>query len=257
MSAEAANSQAANSQAANSAIVTVNPETSANETKTTMTSGMEAADDETSGIEATDDETSAGDTGVADLCFSARALAQTHPMTAVSHRYRQECLERERRQQPVSELADWAATSLLVGYCLRRCEEQAAQPATNTGADSEAGTAEADSVDASCDTGAEASGAEADRAEADRAGAGTAEVDLHRVNALSESLRAGNPASVTLLEPDLVVAALDRLIATELDKRHEHLREQLDDDAWTELGDYLAWWVIHGYALRASEQKVR
>ncbi len=175
----------------------------------------------------------------ADLCFSARALAQTHPMTAVSHRYRQKCIERERRQQPVRELADWAGTSLLVGYCLRRCEEQAVLAIAGSGISTGVNGDETDT-----ETNTEATASNEVRSE---------DVDLHRVNALSESLRTGDPASVTLLEADLVVGALDRLIATELDKRHEHMREQLDDEAWTELGDYLAWWVIHGYALRASE----
>ncbi len=211
----------------------------------------EAADPEAAGAEAAEADE------VADLCFSARALAQTHPMTAAALRYRQECAERERSQQPVSELSDWAATCLLVGYCLRRCEEQAAHA---PGADDaeEGGAAEdgADSGDTDAGGADESDTDENDEAET-AADAAVAGVDLHRVNELSESLRTGDPASVTLLRADLVVAALDRLIATELDKRHEHLREQLDDDAWGELGDYLAWWVIHGYALRASEQTLR
>lgn len=155
---------------------------------------------------------------VSDVCFTARALAQTHPMTEASHRYRQECLEGERRRQPVTELADWAATALLVGYCLRRSEEQRVAGGE---------------IGATVSTGGE--------------------IDLERVTALSESLRVGDAGSVSLLPAEVTVAALDRIIATELDKRQEHLREQLDDEAWSELEDYIAWWVIHGYALRASE----
>lgn len=163
--------------------------------------------------------TAATQTDVADLCFTARALAQTHPMTEVSLRYRQQCFEQERGRQPVSELADWASTALLVGYCLRRSEEK--------------------------------------RVPEDRLPARAAtpdEVDLDRVAALSEALRTGDAATVSLLPSKVIVAALDRIIATELDKRHEHLREQLDDAAWSELEDYITWWVIHGYALRASER---
>ncbi|MXW95234.1 MAG: hypothetical protein F4110_12485 [Acidimicrobiaceae bacterium] len=162
--------------------------------------------------------TAAAGVDVSDLCFTARALAQTHPMTEASHHYRQECLERERRRQPVTELADWAATALLVGYCLRRSEEQR----VNDGA-----------FAAAASTGNE--------------------IDLDHVTALTESLRLGDPGSVSLLPADVTVAALDRIIGTELDKRNEHLREQLDDASWSELEDYIAWWVIHGYALRASE----
>ena len=162
--------------------------------------------------------TAAAEVDVSDLCFAARALAQTHPMTDASHRYRQECLDSERRRQPVTELADWAATALLVGYCLRRSEEQRVH----------------------------------DGAFAAAASTGD-QIDLEHVTALSESLRVGDPGSVSLLPAEVTVAALDRIIATELDKRQEHLREQLDDEAWSELEDYIAWWVIHGYALRASE----
>ncbi|MCY3620002.1 MAG: hypothetical protein OXH67_13380 [Acidimicrobiaceae bacterium] len=161
--------------------------------------------------------TAAAETDVSDLCFAARALAQTHPMTEASLRYRQQCFETERARQPVTELADWASTALLVGYCLRRSEEQ--------------------------------------RVPGDRlpAAAADGEIDLENVAALSETLRVGDPGSVSLLPAGVTVAALDRIIATELDKRNEHLREQLDDASWSELEDYIAWWTIHGYALRASE----
>ena len=165
--------------------------------------------------------TATTEVGVADLCFAARALAQTHPMTEASLRYRQQCFESERARQPVSELADWASTALLVGYCLRRSEEQ--------------------------------------RVPQDRlpAVAAASEIDLERVAALSEALRTGDAGSVSLLAASVTVAALDRIIATELDKRNEHLREQLDDAEWSELEDYIAWWVIHGYALRTSERPGR
>ena len=161
--------------------------------------------------------TAAAGIDVSDLCFAARALAQTHPMTEASLRYRQQCFKSERARQPVTELADWAGTALLVGYCLRRSEEQ--------------------------------------RVHGDRLPAAAADggIDIENVAALSETLRVGDPGSVSLLPADVVVAALDRIIATELEKRHEHLREQLDDASWSELEDYIAWWVIHGYALRASE----
>ena len=167
--------------------------------------------------------TAAAGTDVSDLCFTARALAQTHPMTEASHRYRQECLDSERRRQPVTELADWAGTALLVGYCLRRSEEQRVHEDPPP------------AVAVSADRG----------------------IDLDSVTALSESLRVGDAGSVSLLPAEVTVAALDRIIATELDKRHEHLREQLDDPSWSELEDYIAWWVIHGYALRASEIPAR
>ncbi len=158
-----------------------------------------------------------------DLCFTARALAQTHPLTASAHRYRQACFERERAKQPVPELADWAGAGLLVGYCLRRAEERAAGfsfvPAVSTA----------------------------------EVGAASSAEPPARVASITDALRLGDADSVTLLPGAEVVAALDRLIATEVDKRREHLREQLDDESWAELEGYIAWWVIHGYALRAGE----
>jgi len=160
---------------------------------------------------------------VADLCFTARALAQTHPLTEEAHRYRQRCFEAERVRQPVTELADWAATALLVGYCLRRAEERRAGRggglSGSVGSDGSACTADL-------------SAAAAD---------------------ISNSLRAGNAEEVTLLASQLTISALDRVIATELDKRREHLREQLDDQQWSELQEYIAWWVVHGYSTRAAE----
>ncbi|MCY3608904.1 MAG: hypothetical protein OXG57_10745 [Acidimicrobiaceae bacterium] len=157
-----------------------------------------------------------------ELCFAARALAQSHAMTESAHRYRQACLERERMRQPVSELADWAGTALLVGYCLRRSEEARTL-------DTELGAPAAQDH----------------------------QIDLDDVEALTESLRVGDPGSVALLPAEAALTALDRIIATEVDKRREHLREQLDDASWLELEDYIAWWVIHGYALRASERPKR
>ena len=182
--------------------------------------------------------TAAAGIDVGDLCFTARALAQTHPMTEASHRYRQECLEGERRRQPVTELADWAATALLVGYCLRRSEEQRVDGGQPGAAVSTSGQ-----IDAAVSTGGQIGAAVSTGGE----------IDLERVTALSESLRVGDAGSVSLLAADVTIAALDQIIATELDKRREHLREQLDDASWSELEDYIAWWVIHGYALRASE----
>lgn len=169
------------------------------------------------------------DETVDELCFVARALAQTHPMTEAAHRYRQRCHETERSRQPVTELADWASTALLVGYCLRRAEEQRAE------------------------AGGEPAGSE--RAGAEWAGPAEAGPDdlAPAIAAAAESLRTGEAERVTLLDPDVTVSALDRVIATELDKRQEHLREQLDDQEWSELEDYIAWWTVHGYALRAVE----
>ena len=162
-------------------------------------------------------------------------------MTEAAHRYRQRCHETERSRQPVTELADWASTALLVGYCLRRAE---AQRAGVESAGAGAGPAGAVS------DGGEPAGSE--RAGAGPVGAGSDDL-APAIAAAAESLRTGEAERVTLLDPDITISALDRVIATELDKRQEHLREQLDDQEWSELEDYIAWWTVHGYALRAVE----
>ncbi len=154
------------------------------------------------------------DTHVDNLCFTARALAQTHPMKEASHRYRQSCIEQERQRQPVSEPADWAGTALMVGYCLRRAEEKAA-------------------------------------AVSPREPAGR--IETTQIDMISSSLGTDNAHHVVLLPVDVVTAALDKIITTEIDKRYEHMHEQLDTDAWRELEDYITWWVLHGYGLRAAE----
>lgn len=166
------------------------------------------------------DDVSSRDAGagiaVPDLCFVARALAQTHPMSESAFRYRQSCFESERERQHVGELADWASTAMLVGYCLRRSEERVAD--------------------------AVAVAAEIDAAEL-----------AHRAARMAETLRTGDAQSVTLLPADVAIAAIDQIIGTEIHKRHEHLREQLDDEAWAEFEGYVAWWVVHGYCVRAVE----
>lgn len=201
---------------------------------------------------------------VDDLCFTARALAQTHPMTEAAHRYRQRCHRTERSRQPAPEPADWASTALLVGYCLRRAEEQQA------GTEPISGESEGDRLEPG-GTGAAPAGADSVRVEdagvgpepvetwaepvesgVEPAGAGADDLS-GAIAAAAESLRTGEAERVTLLDPAVVVSALDRVIATELDKRQEHLREQLDDAEWSELEDYIAWWTVHGYALRAVE----
>lgn len=153
---------------------------------------------------------------VAEMCFAARALAQSHPMTPEALAYLRRRLGEERVRQPAGEPTDWAGMAMVVGYCLRRVEETRLESPPELGA--------------------------------------VAASDLEtRASALARRMHDGDGAAVTLLPPAVTVAALDRLIGTELEKRREHLREQLDDDAWTELEEYLAWWVVHGYCIRATE----
>lgn len=158
------------------------------------------------------------DDRVGDLTFKARALAQAHPLTVTAAVYRDQMVAEERRTQPMTEFADWAGTALLVGYCIRRVEE-----------------------------------ADLDRMP-DTDGLTEALVPLaHETVRLSDEVRNGRPAGTSLLEPSLVEALLDRVISTEIDKRVEHWKGQISGSDWAAFESYIAWWVVHGYSLRAAE----
>ena len=51
----------------------------------------------------------------------------------------------------------------------------------------------------------------------------------------------------------MVEALLDKVISTEIDKRAEHWKAQISKADWAMFEGYVAWWVIHGYSLRAAE----
>ena len=155
---------------------------------------------------------------VGDLTFKARALAQAHPLTVTATAYREQMIEEERRTQPMSEFADWAGTAFLVGYCIRRIEEADVGHLPET-------TPQTDSL-----------------------------VPLaHDTARLSDEVKRGRPAGTQLLEMPLVAELLNTVIGTEIDKRVEHWKNQISKADWAMFEDYVAWWVIHGYAMRAAE----
>lgn len=158
------------------------------------------------------------DDRVDDLTFKARALAQAHPLTVTAAVYRDQMVAEERRTQPMPDFADWAGTALLVGYCIRRVEEADRDKMPNTDGLTEALVPLA-----------------------------------HETVRLSDEVRNGRPAGVQLLEPALVEALLDRVISTEIDKRVEHWKGQISASDWETFEVYIAWWVVHGYSLRAAE----
>ena len=156
---------------------------------------------------------------VGDLTFKARALAQAHPLTVTATAYREQMIEEERRTQPMSEFADWAGTAFLVGYCIRRIEEAdvlGELPETTLQTDALVPLA-------------------------------------HETARFSDEVKLGRPAGVQLLEQPLVEALLDTVISTEIDKRVEHWKGQVSAADWAMFESYIAWWVIHGYAMRAAE----
>lgn len=158
----------------------------------------------------------------ADIPFRARALAQAHPLTETAATYRESIVAIERETQPLREFAEWAATAFLVGYCVRRVEESDVVEQVTVAF-----------------------------------GRLVEEMDFLRAAAarVADDLRNGRPAGIDLLASDLIESALDEVIHSEIDKRREHWREHVSDDDWAVFEEYIAWWVVHGYALRAAERQ--
>lgn len=153
----------------------------------------------------------------------ARALAQTHPFTARGYRYVNGVVAHERETQPSSEMGVWAGQALMVGYCLRRVEEQ----------DAAAG---------------EAPGREA----AATLPRGLDEAATH----VARLLRTEGAEPYLMSDEDQLVDALDRLIEGEVERRLGDWEEaeRLDERMKAQLEEYLAAWTIKGYALRVVDR---
>lgn len=153
-----------------------------------------------------------------DLAFKARALAQAHPFTPLAQSYLNRIVGEQRASQPLPEIGTWAGAALTGGYCLRRVEENEAGLTLE-------GTADVD-------------------------------VDLAQLDEVAVQVAADvrtGERQHWLGDEERTVAALDRLVHSEIDKRLEHWRELVDDKAWAELEEYITWWVVKGYALRIAE----
>lgn len=154
----------------------------------------------------------------AERAYKARALAQAHPLTNVARRFRERAVAQEELDQPMVELARWAGEALLKGYCLRRVEEQDAGYGGELAQD-----------------GADLALLEAQTTE------------------IAADLRGGDPVPHLLGEADLTFGALDRIITSELSSRADNYREAVDAAGWRQFEEYIAWWTVRGYALRAAE----
>jgi hypothetical protein len=154
-----------------------------------------------------------------ELSYRARALAQAHPLTPLAKQFIDRAVEEQRSSQPMAEIGMWAGAALLNGYCLRRVEE------TEAGLD----LAPADDAQPELDELDEASGR------------------------IAADLRTEDAAKHVLGNDDRVVEALDRIIASEVSRRIDNWKDDLDQAAWGELEEYLTWYVVKGYALRVAE----
>lgn len=154
-----------------------------------------------------------------ELAYRARALAQAHPLTPLAKRFIDEAVATQRTSQPIPEVGIWAGAATIAGYCLRRVEE------VEAGMELEPD----DEV-------------QPDLEQLDEAATG-----------IAAALRTDEAATHLLGDEERTVEALDRIIASEVTRRLDHWRDDIDDKAWDELSEYLTWWVVKGYALRAAE----
>ena len=179
-------------------------------------------------IEGVDPSASAID----DLAFRARALAQAHALSPRAASYRTWRLRRDEESHPVPELSSWAATAFLTGYCVRRVEESIC----------------VDDRPATCDRPPDVDWPGVDW-----------ELLWERVAALAAAslVDPSSPTPVTRLSRALVVGALDAVIGREVDKRNEHVREHLSPLDWSQFEAFVAWWVMHGYAIGVVEFEQR
>ncbi|MGH9131862.1 MAG: hypothetical protein ACRDWV_09365 [Acidimicrobiales bacterium] len=161
-----------------------------------------------------------------EVAYRARALAQAHPLSRVAKRYLDRVVAEQRTSQPLPEIGIWAGAAMLNGYCVRRVEEGAA------------GLAPREPERPSEPVGDE--GALLDQLE-------------EAVSLIAAKVRTGDTESSLIDDDARTVDTLDRIVTSEVERRLDHWRDTVDDKAWDELSEYITWWVVKGYALRAAE----
>lgn len=155
-----------------------------------------------------------------DLVFRTRALGQSHPFTPVAYRYHRAVVDRERDAQPLVELGVWAGHAITAGYCLRRVEE--------------------DETGRTVDEAPAALPTDLDEA----------------ASHIATLIRTEGADPYLLYSEEHVVAALDRMIAGEVERRFDYWDGPIPDGVRGDIIEYLSWWVIKGYALRVAERLV-
>lgn len=153
-----------------------------------------------------------------DLVFRTRALAQAHPFSREAQAYFTRTVARERKEQAAEEIGVWAGHAITVGYCLRKVEEIDAEEA------------------------------------AFRPPLGLPEDLDERSTEIADLIRTEGAGELLLYPEEFLVAALDRIIEGEIERRLSHGSDEIDRETFEQLEAYLAWWTIKGYALRVAEQ---
>ncbi|MGI8808242.1 MAG: hypothetical protein ACR2KK_10440 [Acidimicrobiales bacterium] len=173
-----------------------------------------------SGQDGKTDHGTTGTLNAEDMAYRARALAQAHPLTDLARAYVDRSVADQRTSQPIPEVGIWAGAAAIGGYCLRRVEEaEAGMELTPSGDD----------------------GPDLDALE-------------EATSSIAAEMRVEGAGGHMLGDEDRTIEALDRIIASEVSRRLDHWKDDVDQAAWDELEEYLTWWVVKGYALRTAER---
>lgn len=168
------------------------------------------------------DSSSKARTSAEEVAYRARALAQAHPLTPLAKEFMDLAIAEEKTNQPIPELGTWAGAAFLNAYCVRLVEESSA------------------GLELAPDEKHKPQIAALDEAATRIAGElRTEEIERH-----------------VLGEADDTVEALDRIVASEVSRRLDNLKDEVDQAASGELEEYLTWWVVKGYALRIAEADI-
>lgn len=179
------------------------------------------------------------------VAYRARALAQAHPLSKLARQYLDWAVAGQRTSQPLPEIGIWAGAGLLEGYCVRRVEEEdlglpGGSVSDQAAADQAAAAGMTDDDPASPSPSLE---------ELDEAATRIAAQVRSDPGQVPDGAW-GHPEPA---DEERLIEVLNRIVASQVSNRLSHWRDSIDDTAWAELEEYLAWWVVKGYALRVAE----
>lgn len=163
-----------------------------------------------------------GPIGAEEVAYRARALAQAHPLTPLAKEFMDLAVADQKANQPIPELGMWAGAAFLNAYCVRLVEESTA--------------------------GLELAPDEKRKTE-------IAALD-EAATRIAAELRTDAIDGHVLGDADDTIEALDRIVASEVSRRLDNWKDEIDQAAWGELEEYLTWWVVKGYALRIAEAEI-
>lgn len=156
------------------------------------------------------------------MAYRARALAQSEVFSPLARNLVMDEMTTEREAQP-GNFAIWASAAYTKGYCVRKVEEDDIGLAFDVPPDD--GMPERAEVVAATERIALALRSE------------EADIDEYLIS-----------------DPDRLFEVLDQVIGSEVRNRLDTVGSQnMSSRARAELEDYITFWVVRGYALRAAE----